>query len=85
MSEAPDQLEEFPPPTPAPRELIEQATALLKAYPECFWFWHSEAQVRHLEDVRLVVDHLREYGDRRAWWSAQKLHRCLSPRYKRTS
>jgi hypothetical protein len=34
--------------------------------------------------VRLVVEHLREYGDRRAWQSAQELHRCLSPLCKRT-
>jgi hypothetical protein len=41
--------------------------------------------VRHLEDVRLVVEHLREYGGHRAWWDAQELHRCLSPLYKKTS
>jgi len=41
--------------------------------------------VRQLEDVRLVIEHLREYGDRRAWWAAQELHRCLSPLFKRTS
>jgi hypothetical protein len=29
--------------------------------------------------VRLVVEHLREYGDWRAWRAAQQLHRCLSP------
>jgi hypothetical protein len=41
--------------------------------------------VRHLEDVRLVVEHLREYGDHRAWREAQELHRCLSPLFKKTS
>ena len=40
-------------------------------------------RIRHVEDVRLVVEHLREYGDRRAWWAAQELHRCLSPLSKR--
>ena len=85
MATAPDELHEWPPPTPAPLELIEHASAMVRTYPECFWFRHPEARIRHLEDVRLVVDHLREYGDRRAWWAAQELHRCLSPLFKRTS
>lgn len=73
------------PPTLALPELVERASALVRAFPECFWFWHPDAQVRQLEDVRLVIEHLREYGDRRAWWAAQELHRCLSPLFKRTS
>lgn len=76
---------EFPPPTPAPPDLIARAWALVEKHPECFWFWHSEARVRHLEDVRLVVEHLREYGDRRAWREAQELHECLSPFSKKKS
>ena len=83
---APDESREVvPPPTPAPPELIERALELVRTYPECFWFRHPEARIRHLDDVRLVVEHLREYGDRRAWWAAQDLHRCLSPLCKRTS
>ena len=90
MAAEPDELRELPPPTPAPAELCERAAVLVRSHPECFWFWHPdaftpEARVRHLEDVRLVVEHLREYGDRRAWWDAQELHRCLSPLYKKTS
>jgi len=85
MAAAPDELHESPPPTPAPPELIERASALVKAHPECFWFWHPDARVRYLEDVRLVIDHLREYGDRRAWRSAQELYRCLSPLFKKTA
>ena len=85
MAAKPDQLHELPPPTPAPAELCERAMGLVRAHSECFWFWHPEARVRHLEDVRLVVEHLREYGDRRTWWDAQELHRCLSPLYKKTS
>jgi len=79
----PAELREFPPPTPAPPELVARAAALVKGHPECFWFWHPEARVRDLEDVRLVVEHLREYGDRRAWWDAQELHKCLSPLFKK--
>jgi len=85
MAAAPDELHELPPPTPAPPELVERASALVREHPECFWFWHPDARVRHLEDVRLVIEHLREYGGRRAWWSAQELHRCLSPVFKKTS
>ncbi len=62
MAVAPEELHEVPPPTPAPPELIERATALVRSYPECFWFWHPEASIRYLVDVRLVVEHLREYG-----------------------
>ena len=72
------------PPTPAPPELVERATGLVREHPECFWFWHPEARVRHLEDVRLVVEHLREYGGRRAWRAAQDLHKCLSPLFNKT-
>lgn len=79
------ELEEFPPPTPAPPELVEQAAALIRRFPECFWFRHPEATVSHLEDVRLVVERLREYGDWRAWRAAQELHRCLSPLFRGTS
>ena len=85
MAAAPDALHELPPPTPAPPALIERAAELVRTYPECFWFWHPEARIRHLEDVRLVIEHLREYGDHRAWWAAQELQRCLLPLSKRTS
>jgi hypothetical protein len=84
LSAVPDELHEMPPPTPAPPELIERASALVRRHPECFWFRHPEARIRHLEDVRLIVGHLREYGDRRAWWDAQAPHKCLSPPYKKT-
>ena len=74
---------EFSP--PAPPELLAQAAALVKSYPECFWFWHPDVRIRSLEDVRLVIEHLREYGDRRAWLAAQDLNRCLLPLFKRKS
>jgi hypothetical protein len=85
MASAPDELDDFPPPTIAPPDLVERATALVKEHPECFWFWRFDAQVRHIEDVRLVIQHLREYGGHRAWASAQQLHKCLLPLYKRMS
>jgi hypothetical protein len=74
---------EASPPTPAPAELCERAATLVRSHPECFWFRHPEARIRHLENVRLEVEHIREYGDRRVWWDAQELHRCLSPLHKK--
>ncbi|MBE0544830.1 MAG: hypothetical protein IH623_26120 [Verrucomicrobia bacterium] len=91
MAAEPDEMPELPPPTPAPAELCERAAALVRNHRECFWFWHPDAlshpenHLRHLEDVRLVVEHLREYGGHRAWCDAQDLQRCLSPLYKKTS
>jgi len=55
MASTPDELREMPPTTPAPPELVERATALVRNYPECFWFRHPEARIRHLEDARLVL------------------------------
>ncbi len=72
-------------PVPAPPYLVERAAALVRDYPECFWFRHPEARIRNMDDLRLIVHHLREYGDRRAWWAAQELHQCLSPLSKETS
>src|SRR5216117_174511 len=71
-SETPD-LDEFLLTALAPPDLADRAEALVKKHPECFWFWRSEARIRTLEDVRLVIQHLREYGDRRAWQDAQDL------------
>ena len=79
-----DELRELPPQTLAPAELVARAATLIRSYPECFWFRHPEARIRHLEDVRLVVEHLREYGGHRAWRDAQELHRCLSALFKKT-
>ena len=63
---------------PASPELIAKAEALVREYSvHCFWFWHPEAKVRFLGDIRLVIHHLREYGNRRAWLAAQELQRCL--------
>jgi len=55
----------------------------VKKYPECFWFWRSDARIRNFEDVRLVIRHLREYGDRRAWQDAQDVYQCLLALFKK--
>lgn len=69
--------EHWAPSSPAPPELIERAAALVRAYPECFWFWHPDAKVDDIGGVRLVVENLRKYGGHRAWREAQALYRCL--------
>ncbi len=86
MPEEPEmhQLHEAPCAAPAPPELVQQAAALVRTFPECFWFWHSEARITTLPDVRLVIEHLRSYGGHSAWRAAQQLHKCLLPFYKKT-
>lgn len=79
------ELQETAAPVPAPPELVERANDLVRRFPECFWFRHPDARMEHLDDVRLVVEHLREYGGWRAWQAAQELHRCLLPLYRRKS
>jgi len=64
--------------TPAPPALIARAEALVREYgARCFWFRHPDARIRFVGDVRIVIEHLREYGDRKAWRAAQELQRCL--------
>jgi hypothetical protein len=63
---------------PAPPELIAKAEALVREYQaQCFWFRHPEAKIRFMGDLRIVVEHLREYGNWKAWRAAQELQRCL--------
>jgi len=62
----------------APPELIARAEDLVRRYDvECFWFRHPEARVCFFDDVRLVVERLRDYGGHQAWREAQELQRCL--------
>jgi len=70
---------------PGATELVARAEALVKRFPGCFWFWHPDARIRTRDDVRLVVRHLRDYGDREAWLAAQDLNQCLSPRSRNAS
>ena len=62
---------------PAPPDLVARAKAAVSEFHECFWFRHPEARVRYLDDVRLIITHLREYGGWKAWRVAQELQRCL--------
>jgi hypothetical protein len=62
---------------PAPPGLVTRAEQAVKDFHGCFWFWHPDAQVRYLDDIELVIRHLREYGGWKAWRTAQDLRKCL--------
>ena len=63
---------------PLPEEVLAKARALVKQYDaKCFWFWRPGAPLTRRGDLRLVIRHLREYGDRNAWVAAQELSKCL--------
>jgi len=67
----------YPARVPASPEVVALATDLVRRFSECFWFRHPEARVRYEDDARLVIEHLREYGDKRAWEAAKELKKCL--------
>ncbi len=48
-------------------ELVARAEALVRKFPECFWFWHPSARIKTIADVRLVAENLRQYGRKPAW------------------
>lgn len=58
-------------------EVLEQARAAVREFPGCFWFRHPESFIENVDDVRIVVENLREYGGHRAWHVAQRLQKCL--------
>ena len=61
-----------------PAAVLERARAIAREYyASCLWFRHPDATIETLEDVRLIIRHLRENGDRKAWLAAQELHKCL--------
>lgn len=70
-------IETTPTPTPLSAEASELAHALVRQFPECFWFCDPDAPRETVEQARLVVLHLREYGGHRAWREAQRLQACL--------
>ena len=65
--------------------LLASAAALVVRFPECFWFWRPAARLLSADDVRLVVQNLRKYGNREAWTAAQHLDQCLSANSKKPS
>ena len=68
---------DFPERVLASPEVVARALELVRTFSECFWFRHPEATVHFTDDVRLVIEHLREYGDKKAWAAAADLQRSL--------
>jgi len=62
---------------PVAPELLAKGEELVRTFRECFWFRHPEAEIRNIEDLHLLVQHMREYGGWREWRAAQDLHQCL--------
>lgn len=69
----------------APADLVARAQTLMSRHTACFWFWHPDARIQTIDDVRLVVRHLREFGGHAAWLDARDLHQCLSRDFRKTS
>ena len=63
--------------TPVSEDLSRMAHEAVKNFHECFWWWNAEAPIKTRDDVREVIEALRENGGHRAWWTAQALHTCL--------
>ena len=64
---------------------LASAAALVVQFPECFWFWRPDVRLLTSEDVRLVVQNLRKFGNREAWTAAQRLDQCLSAHSRKPS
>lgn len=69
------QLDQAPVPNSAALQLARELVS--RFYPDCFWFRHPNATIETIEDIRLVIMHLREYGGHEAWREAQRLQKCL--------
>ncbi|MCB1079177.1 MAG: hypothetical protein KDM63_16250 [Verrucomicrobiae bacterium] len=63
--------------SPVPPEVVEMALQAVKDFHECFWFRHPEAEISDIEDVSIVIDHLRRYGGHRAWERAKDLRHAV--------
>lgn len=66
----------------ASKPVLQTALELARAavrdfYASCFWFWKIDPPLHTEADVRNVISHLREYGDRKAWQAAQAIVKCL--------
>lgn len=67
----------YPARIPASPELAARAEELVRQFAECFWFRRTDVKISYADDVELVIEHLREYGDKRAWNAAKELRKCL--------
>lgn len=63
--------------TPVSEEVQRMAHEAVKNFHECFWWWNTESPIITRDDVREVIRTLRMSGGHRAWWAAQRIHKCL--------
>ena len=59
---------------------LTSAAALVARFPECFWFWRPDARLLTFDDVRLVVQDLRKYGNRAACAPVKRTSRVCDAR-----
>ena len=62
---------------PVSVEIQRMAHEAVKNFHECFWWWNTESPIITREDVREVIRTLRMGGGHRAWFTAQRIHKCL--------
>ena len=60
---------------PVPEEVLQMVREAVQNFHECFWWWDTSATIANREDVRAVVECLRESGGHHAWWTAQRIHK----------
>jgi hypothetical protein len=63
---------------PAPAEAIALARQSLADFPWCFWMRAKEAPVATIGEVQLIVQRLRQHGDRNAWNRAYEVEQTLT-------
>jgi hypothetical protein len=62
---------------PASEAAVVAAREATARFPMCFWMRRGDAAVRSVADVELIVQRLRQHGNRSAWAAALEIERCL--------
>lgn len=63
--------------TPVSEEVSRMVHEAVKNFHECFWRWNVDAPITTRDEVREVIEALRENGGHSAWWTAQAFLKCL--------
>lgn len=70
-------LQEQPPESMASSALLDRTQQVKKRFPQCFVAWNPDSTILTREDVELVIQELREWGNHESWRAAQELYKCL--------
>ena len=66
------------PPRTLPVPLLTAAQTTFREFAsECSWFMDPKAVISTDDDVRMVIENLRENGGHNAWRAAQRLQKML--------